>query len=269
MTKSPPWLTGYVESLDIQPLTSYRSDCPVCAKSNTFSVTDDGMQRLWYCFHADCNVRGRTGIKLTKEFASQALTKDKLTKSVPAPAVNVGFEEPSTFVSLSRNTDAELYVRKVSAYDSYLSGRADIRYDFKRHRVVYMVRDGRKTVDAVGRALRNAKPKWYRYGKSQVPFVCGTSDIAFVVEDCASACSVSNKVTGMALLGTNLLNEHANRLSQYSKVYIALDKDATDKALDIVRRLHFLVPTSLAVLPTDLKNMTDDERDEFIDERIT
>ena len=72
----------------------------------------------------------------------------------------------------------------------------------------------------------------------------------------------------MALLGTNLLNEHANRLSKYSKVYIALDKDATDKALDIVRRLHFLVPTSLAVLPTDLKNMTDDERDEFIDERI-
>ena len=87
MTKSPPWLMGYVESLDIQPLTSYRSDCPVCAKSNTFSVTDDGMQRLWYCFHADCNVRGRTGIKLTKEFASQALTKDKLTKRTPAPVV--------------------------------------------------------------------------------------------------------------------------------------------------------------------------------------
>lgn len=58
------------------------------------------------------------------------------------------------------------------------------------------------------------------------------------------------------------------RLSKYSRVYVALDKDATDKALDIVRRLHFLVPTSLAVLPTDLKNMMDDERDEFIDERI-
>ena len=84
MTKSPDWLTGYVESLDSQPLTNFRSDCPVCGKSNTFSVTDDGMQRLWYCFHADCNVKGRTGIKLTKEFASQALTKDKLTKSTPA-----------------------------------------------------------------------------------------------------------------------------------------------------------------------------------------
>ena len=268
MTASPSWLTSYVDSLDIQPLTSFRSDCPVCGKSNTFSVTDDGLQRLWYCFHADCNVKGRTGIKLTKEFAGHALTKDKLTKPAPTPVLATGFEEPSTFVSLSRNTDAELYVRKVSAYDSYLSGRADIRYDFKRHRVAYMVRDGLKTVDAVGRAIGNAKPKWYRYGKSQVPFTCGNSSTVFVVEDCASACAISNKVTGMALLGTNMLNEHVRRLEKYDRVFIALDKDATDKALDMVRRLHFLVPTFLAVLPTDLKNMTNTERDEYIDKRI-
>ena len=268
MIKSPSWLTAYVESLDMQPLTSYRSDCPVCAKSNTFSVTDDGVQRLWYCFHADCNVKGRTAVQVTKEFASQALIKDRQKFPNVAYPHWASFEEPSTFVSLSRNIDAELYVKKVSAYDSYLSGRADIRYDFKRHRVVYMVRDGRKVVDAVGRALRDIRPKWYRYGKSQVPFVCGTSDVVFVVEDCASACAISNKVTGMALLGTNLLNEHVKRLSEYRHVFIAMDKDATDKALDMVRRLHFLVPTSLAVLPYDLKNMRDDERDEFIDERI-
>ena len=268
MTISPDWLEGYVESLDMQPLTNYRSDCPVCNGSNTFSVTDDGMQRLWYCFHADCNVKGRTSVKLTKEFATQALSKSKLTKTEPDVPKEVSFEEPSTFVSLSRNVDAELYARKVSAYDAYLSGRADIRYDFKRHRVVYMVRDGRKIVDAVGRALRDVRPKWYRYGKSQVPFVCGTSDIAFVVEDCASACAVSNKVTGMALLGTSLLNEHVKRLSAYRHVFIAMDKDATDKALDMVRRLYFLVPTTLAVLPYDLKTMKDEERDEYIEERI-
>jgi len=183
VTTSPSWLMSYVESLDIQPLTNFRSDCPVCGKSNTFSVTDDGVQRLWYCFHADCNVKGRTGVKLTKEFASQALTKDRQRFPNVAYPYWASFEEPSTFVSLSRNIDAELYVKKVSAYDSYLSGRADIRYDFKRHRVVYMVRDGRKVVDAVGRALRDIRPKWYRYGKSQVPFVCGTSDVVFVVED--------------------------------------------------------------------------------------
>jgi phage/plasmid primase-like uncharacterized protein len=73
--KSPSWLQGYVESLDIQPMGRYRSDCPVCGKKNTFSVNDDGMQRLWFCFHADCNVSGRTGIKLTRDFAKLAMKK--------------------------------------------------------------------------------------------------------------------------------------------------------------------------------------------------
>ena len=159
-------------------------------------------------------------------------------------------------------------MRRVNSYDAYLAGRVDIRYDFQRHRVVYMVNDGKRMVDAVGRALNNVRPKWYRYGKSQVPFVCGNHGTVFVVEDCASACAISNKVTGMALLGTNLLNEHIKRLENYERVFIALDKDATDKALDMVRRLYFLVPTSLAVLQHDLKNMMDDERDEYIEERI-
>ena len=266
MTKSPQWLATYVDSLDIQPLTKYRADCPVCGKKNTFSVTDDGVQRLWYCFHADCNVRGRTNITLTKEFATHALVR-KLTKPTEK-VVDNNFQPPSTFVSLSRNRDAELYVRRVNSYDAYLTGRANICYDFQRHRVVYMVSDNRRTVDAVGRALNDVRPKWYRYGKSQVPFVCGNHDNVFVVEDCASACAVSNKVTGMALLGTNLLDEHVKRLQEYERVFIALDKDATDKALDMIRRLHSLVPTSLAVLQHDLKNMTDNERDEYIEERI-
>ena len=98
--------------------------------------------------------------------------------------------------------------------------------------------------------------------------MCGNHDTVFVVEDCASACAVSNKVTGLALLGTNLLQEHVRVLQEYERVYIALDKDATDKALDMVRRLYFLVPTHLAVLQQDLKNMTDDERDEYLEERI-
>ena len=266
MTKSPQWLTTYVESLDIQPLTKYRSDCPVCGKSNTFSVTDDGVQRMWYCFHADCNVKGRTGVKLTKEFATHALVR-KLAKPTEEVA-DKNFQPPPTFVSLSRNRDAEMYVRRVNSYEAYLAGRVDIRYDFQRHRVVYMVNDGKRMVDAVGRALNDVRPKWYRYGKSQVPFVCGNHGTVFVVEDCASACAISNKVTGMALLGTNLLNEHIKRLESYERVFIALDKDATDKALDMVRRLYFLVPTSLAVLQHDLKNMMDDERDEYIEERI-
>ena len=264
--KSPSWLQGYVESLDIPPLGRYRSDCPVCARKNTFSVSDDGLQRLWFCFHADCNVSGRTGITLTKDFAKHALSRSQTKPSVPCTRNT--YEMPDTFVSLSRNLDAELYVRSVHAYDAYLSGRADIRYDFKRNRVVFLVKDGNKVVDAVGRSIDGRNPKWYRYGDSKKPFVVGDSNKAIIVEDCASACSVSDKITGVALLGTSLLQDYIPSLFHYQKIYVALDKDATDKAIDMVKTLCRVVPTKLMVLPRDLKNMTKDERDDFLRNRI-
>jgi DNA primase len=84
------------------------------------------------------------------------------------------------------------------------------------------------------------------------------------VEDCASACSVSQSYVGVALLGTNLLEEHIQVLSSYSKIFVALDKDATDKALNIVKILCRYVPTKLMILERDLKNLTKEERDEFL-----
>ena len=258
--KSPSWLQGYVESLDIQPMGRYRSDCPVCGKKNTFSVNDDGMQRLWFCFHADCNVSGRTGIKLSRDFAKLAIKKP--TQRVDTPESK--FVIPDTFVSLSRNLDAELYVKSVNAYDAYLSGRADIRYDFKRNRVAYLVKQGNNVVDAVGRSIDGRGAKWYRYGNSRYPFLCGAGDTCVIVEDCASACSISNISTGLALLGTNLLDEHIGVVSNYQKIFVALDKDATDKALGMVKILCRHVSTKLMVLQRDLKNLTKEERDEFL-----
>ena len=264
--KSPNWLKGYVESLDIQPMGRYRSDCPVCGRSNTFSVTDEGMQRLWFCFHADCNVSGKTGLTLSRDHANLAFKRSQA--DVPVPRTSNTYELPNTFVSLSRNLDAELYVRSVHAYDAYLSGRADIRYDFKSNRVVYLVKHEGKVVDAVGRSLDGKGAKWYRYGSSRYPFLCGTSSSCIVVEDCASACAVSHLSKGVALLGTNLLDEHIHHLSNYQKIFVALDKDATDKALDMVKILCRKVPTKLMVLDRDLKNLTNEERDDFIQSHI-
>jgi len=260
--KSPAWLCGYVESLDFPSLTRYRSDCPVCGKKNTFSVSDDGLQRLWYCFHADCNVSGRTGITLTKNHASKMFEKRAERPPDPTPQT---FIVPDTFVSLSRSIEAELYVKRVQSYDAYLAGRADIRYDFQRNRAVFLIKQGNKVVDAAGRSLDGRNPKWYRYGRSKNPFVSGRgSRMACLVEDCASACSVSGIVTGVAILGTNLLPEHVDTLQKFQTVYVALDKDATDKAIDMVRTLSPHVPTKLMILKHDLKNMKKDERDDFI-----
>ena len=127
-----------------------------------------------------------------------------------------------------------------------------------------MITDGRKVVDAAGRTLTGEKPKWWRYGKSGNPFVCGTGRVAVIVEDCASACCVSDVFSGVALLGTNLLDTHIATLRKYERVFVALDKDATQKALDIVRKLQGIVPANLMILNQDLKDMDNATRERVL-----
>ena len=263
---SVKWLKSYVESLSIPAYGRYRSDCPLCGKPNTFSVSDNGFERLWYCFHADCHTKGATGISLTKDNSSQAFVK----KQTKQEETDIDFTIPDTFVSLSRNINAENYVKQVHSYDAYLSGLADIRYDFQRDRVVYLVKQGDKVVDATGRSLTNSKPKWLRYGNSRYPFICGNSGHKlFIVEDCPSACSISNCVIGLGLMGTSLLDSHIQVIQNYKKIFVALDRDATRKAVDIVRHFSNYVPTKLVVLKKDLKNMEREELDDFINNHIS
>ena len=140
---------------------------------------------------------------------------------------------------------------------------------FKRNRVVFLVKKKGVVVDAVGRLINGIGPKWYRYANSKQPFICGEHSAAIVVEDCASACSCSHQMTGVALMGTNLLQEHIDVLRRYDKVIVALDKDATDKAIEMVRVLaQEGVPAKLAVLNNDLKNMEKEERDDFLRRQI-
>ena len=242
--------------LPLQPNGSMRLDCPVCSRKNTFSVTEKNGQRLYNCFHVDCRTRGRTDLRLTKDNAHESF----LPRRVKAVDQSLVFEEPDTFVPISRSEEAISYIKSVHALNSFREGRVDLRFDFKRNRVVYLIFDGHRIVDAVGRSLTNEKPKWWRYGKSGHPFVCGSGRIGVLLEDCASACSVSNILSGIALLGTSLLDSHIPTLRTYDRLVVALDKDATKKALNLVRRLQAIRPTSLVILDKDVKDMTDDER---------
>lgn len=253
----------YVESLNIAANGKYRSDCPKCGRKNTFSVSDFGFERMWYCFHADCHTSGRTGITLSKSTAKTILdTSKKVTTESNNPSTS--FEIPHTFISLSRNPKAEDYVRRVGSYDAYLSGLADIQYDFKLDRVVYLIKDGNRVIDAVGRTLNNGYNKWYRYGNSRRPFVCGSKPVGIICEDCPSACSVAEIMTGIALLGTNLVDEYIEIIKKFEKVYVALDKDATATGLKIVRQLMKYVDTSMIILDKDLKDMRKEERYEIL-----
>ena len=258
---NPNWIKDYVGNLHIVSYGRYRGDCPSCGRVHTFSVTDTGFERLWYCFHADCHIKGSTGVQLTKDNSKVAF-KERTVKQTD----NDEFEIPSTFVSLSRSKEAEEYVKRVASYDAYLNGLVDIRYDLQQDRVVYLVKSlsNGRVVDATGRSLTNRKPKWRRYGNSGDPFLSGRGSCGVIVEDCPSACSISNLAVGISLMGTTLLDEHIKVIKQFKKVYIALDKDATSKAILMLKKLRNYVPTKLIVLNKDLKDMQIGERNEFI-----
>lgn len=255
------WLKNYVTDLPLQPNGTVRMDCPLCHRKNTFSVAEQNGQRLFNCFHAQCTAKGRTKLRLTIDNTSSLPLRVHSPKKIEPSLV---FEEPDTFVPISRSEKAFSYIRSVNVSKAYNSGWVDLRFDFKRNRVVYLIKDGNRVVDAVGRSLTDEKPKWWRYGRSGYPFVCGSGRVGIIVEDCASACSVSCSFTGIALLGTSLLDSYIPILRRYKKLYVALDKDATKKALDIVIKLQDVVTTKMMILNQDLKDMRDDTRERVL-----
>ena len=257
------WLKTFVENLALQPNGRLRMDCPICTKKNTFSVTDNGFERMYNCFYANCDAKGSTQKRLTKDNSRIAFKPtDVKTRVVAKPTE---FHLPTTFVPLSRNQKAVEYVRSVNSYQAYLDNYVDIMYDVRFDRAVFLVKDKGRVVDAVGKSLSNQKPKWYRYGNTNSGFFIGAkSDTIFVVEDCPSAVSICGFVSAIALLGTNLLPQHIDKIKPYRKAVVALDKDATSKACDMSRKLSQFVSTSVAFLQDDLKNLKDRERERII-----
>ena len=254
----------YVESLGIQAGTRYRSDCPFCGHRNSFAASNDGTHTTFKCFHADCNAKGSIRNRLSSTVASKALLP-KQNKQLNQNS----FELPDTFVDVSRSKAAMNYLNKVQVMDAYLNRKVRLMYDQRLDRVVYLIYHGSHIVDAVGRSLSGAKPKWYRYGKSKQMFTAGDSRLAVLVEDCASASCISHLVTGVAMLGTSLLKEHIAQLKKFDKVYVALDKDATKLGLKTVRTLKSYINVHMLILEDDLKNMQKGKLDEFIRTKVT
>ncbi len=123
-------------------------------------------------------------------------------------------------------------------------------------------RDTHKIVGAVGRTLnKNDFPKWFMYGNKDVPFKCGICDDAVIVEDCPSACAVSNVLTGIAIMGTKLKGTHLNHIKPYKNLYICLDRDATAKSYDMANNLRSSGFENVIVKPIedDLKYYKTDE----------
>ena len=254
-------MRDYVDSLNLGPEESRRLNCPVCGHKGTFSVSNRNGIKMWNCFHAACDVRGRSNFRLTRENA-HTLLKSNNQPNLPQP-----FEKPPTWVR-TLNDECYEYLDKVHTYPHRFS---DLYYDVRHNRLVYAIRDMQgKLVDGNGRTLEGRKPKWYRYGKyrgGSLHNPLGYNRV-MVVEDQPSAISISDWVGGYALLGTSLRDEHIEDLKQFKSIIIALDNDATDKALKHVCKLSKYADVDFLILDHDLKSLGEEERERLVRSKL-
>jgi len=210
-------------------------DCPFCSGRNTLSIDTSDNKISWYCFHASCSAKGRQQGQKDMQYVQKVFQQNNNVR------VYEEFIIPDSFQSLYSNNNAMHWISDNNCWESWAWARADIKYDVQQDRVVFLIKNNHthKIVGAVGRALNKKEfPKWYMYGNKDVPFKCGSCEDAVIVEDCTSACAVSNVLTGIALMGTKLKSTHKDHIRPYKNLYICLDRDATTKAYDIAKDLR-------------------------------
>ena len=237
-----------LNELNVEEGTSKRFDCIFCGKKNTLSVTKKKGKLLWNCFSASCNSKGNVGTDYSKEDLIKEIESNKDAEEL------LPFIFPDYCVNVDRSDKAIRYIKHFDFYDVYEANPNYFMYDVKGDRLVFVVEHGGNVTGAVGRSLRG-EMKWLRYDSNHAPFIMkANSDTAIIVEDCISACVVAKCHNGVALLGTNLLTEHIKYIKHFKKIWVALDRDATAKSLDIQRKIAIHVPDcSIKILDRDLK----------------
>jgi hypothetical protein len=233
--KIPPQIL----QLNVARNTHKRFNCFQCGGKNTLSVTNDGGYLKWHCFKASCVINGNQRQEMSLD-SMRELNK---------------LEENSSPVNISKFTDwtqnikaypsVMEYLGKNNCLEAYEAYPLRFFYDVRQNRVVFVEYFGLNEVKfATGRALDNSKPKWYKYCSLPGEYFYAPSKNASktiaIVEDCASACSISRVIPALALCGTSWSTALlARRLhnEKYGEIRICLDKDAFEKALKLKQDL--------------------------------
>ena len=211
----------YIEDLDLGEGDTVRGDCPDCGGKNTFTANKSGGAVLYNCYKLGCKISGVHTVGMTAadiQARMQEIEQDKPKPKVEAMVL------PEYVVPSGSGLDA--FRDKWDLHDQGLM------YDLKDRRAVFPIFNNGVMLDAVGRALAGAEPKWLRYTGKANYFLAGTGETVVVVEDVISAITVAKLgFTGMAILGTSLSVAHMSQLGDYSQVIVALDPDAAHKTL--------------------------------------
>lgn len=228
----------------------YRYDCPFCNGKNTFSVKKELGKIYYNCFKNSCDQRKSRGVlqyvRTLNELKEDSKKKEEQVFTVP-DYIEYGICNERMVNEL----------KSKHAWEAYVNNYISIGYDPKEDRLIFFIKEQNKIVGMVGKSLSKGLPKTKTYRSSIGVLEVGRGSTAVVVEDVLSACSVSRdaRYTGVPLCGTTLKVEHIDRLDKYKRIIIALDKDASRKALKYHHLLSFIYKdVRLSLLDKDLKD---------------
>lgn len=228
-------INNYLQGIDIAEGFAVRGDCPACNAKNTFTVTKENGVLLYNCYKLSCKVSGYKNIGLTAQEIKQRLTT--LNESKRKEVVPLVWPEYVVMPS-AEHTMLHNFIQ------TWGLGTEDLLYDVKDRRAVFQIYSKGMLVDATGRALDGANPKWLRYsgvGSTYTRVFGKPSGVIVVVEDVISAIIAAQEnpgLTGMAILGTSLTPDHMEMLDGYHKVIVALDPDAVHKTVQYKREIQ-------------------------------
>ncbi len=246
-------IKNYIEGLDLKEGMTHRVTCPWCGGKNTFTATKEDGTVIYNCYKLDCRIKGATSTGMTAEEIMGRL-RPRTTSAKEEYGLVTWPEHVVT-----PKDEHSIHTKFVKRWDleyEYLM------YDVKDRRTVFPIRHEGRLIDAVGRALDGAIPKWYRYGGSADYYKRSMSNkngTYVIVEDVISAITVAKKVqgsTGFAILGTSLTDKHLEHISDNAKkVIVALDPDALQKTLNYKKEIELWtgLPTYALYLQDDLK----------------
>jgi len=226
----------------LAPNTFGRYDCPECGSRNSLSITRRETRILYHCFDASCNAKGQVkGINDPNDV-------DAIIKG------SIGGD-----VQQSNWTVPDYFVKVDEQY-----------YDPKKDRIIWYVKNNKGViVGAHGRKLlwskKDSVPKWWKYGDTSYPYVthCHRDNYTgVIVEDCKSAdkVSASGMADGIALGGTELPSSSIKHLKHYTKIWVALDRDASQKSFNIATQIKsYGVPdVKIKILYEDIKYLSNE-----------
>ena len=229
-------IKNYVESIDIKEGIQFRTNCPSCGGKNTFTATREDGVVVYNCYKLGCIVKGAVSTGMTAQEIRNRLTPHDDT--VPDQEAEL-LVWPEYVVQPS----AEHMLHKKFVQRWGLE-HEDLMYDVKDRRTVFPIRHEGRLIDAAGRALDGAIPKWFRYSGAADVYkrtIGKPNGVVLIVEDVISAVTAAKLIpglTGLAILGTSLNVTTMKHIDGFYKVVVALDPDAAHKTLQFKREVE-------------------------------